>query len=211
MLPFRTSLRGPATQPTDANYKDIVEEALDLFRGNVFFANFEVKGPADRLLVVLILYISRCLKDIEKCSSAAEANRVLYVTNAKKMITPGSPGYSLNRILFAPKNDQEKQMYHDYMDQIRVELSRRLVDRVFKDGEWSKKWWMTFLKRDFMNLEISLLCIVCCIEMNCGKMRNVLCVCVCKYLRYGSRWVFILMCIILSFAEIRQELIGVLF
>ena len=70
MLPFRTSLRGPATQPTDgrgkvqyliflANYKDLVEEALDLFRGNVFFANFEVKGPADRLLVVLILYISR--------------------------------------------------------------------------------------------------------------------------------------------------------
>ena len=32
----------------------------------------------------------------------------------------------------------------------------------FKDGEWSKKWWMTFLKRDFMNLEISLLCFVCC-------------------------------------------------
>ena len=70
MLPFRTSFRGPASQPTDgslpsfptnhlANYKDIVEEALDLFRGNVFFANFEVKGPADRLLVVLILYISR--------------------------------------------------------------------------------------------------------------------------------------------------------
>lgn len=70
---------------------------------------------------------------------------------------------------------------------------------------------MTFLKRDFMNLEISLLCIVCCIEMNCVKMRNVLRVCVCKYLRYGSRWVFILMCIILSFAAICQELIGVLF
>lgn len=34
---------------------------------------------------------------------------MLYVTNAKKMITPGSPGYSLNRILFAPKNDQEKR------------------------------------------------------------------------------------------------------
>ena len=31
-----------------------MEEALD-----VFFANFEIKGPADRLLVVLILYISR--------------------------------------------------------------------------------------------------------------------------------------------------------
>lgn len=36
-----------------------MEEALELFRGDVFFANFEIKGPADRLLVVLILYISR--------------------------------------------------------------------------------------------------------------------------------------------------------
>ena len=43
-------------------YVDIVEEALNLFRGNVYFANFEIHGPADRLLVVLILYISRvCL------------------------------------------------------------------------------------------------------------------------------------------------------
>ena len=41
------------------SYVDIVDEALNLFRGDVFFANFEIHGPADRLLVVLILYISR--------------------------------------------------------------------------------------------------------------------------------------------------------
>ena len=70
MLPFRSSVRGTAPVSTSgtlyflgdnviADYKDIVDEALDLFRGNVYFANFEIKGPADRLLVVLILYISR--------------------------------------------------------------------------------------------------------------------------------------------------------
>lgn len=26
----------------------------------------------------------------------------------------------------------------------------------FRDGDWSRKWWMTFLKRDFMNLELTL-------------------------------------------------------
>lgn len=36
------------------------------------------------------------------------ATRTLYLTNAKKMHTPGSPGYVLNRILFAPKSEQEK-------------------------------------------------------------------------------------------------------
>jgi singapore isolate B (sub-type 7) whole genome shotgun sequence assembly, scaffold_15 len=58
------------------------------------------------------------LKDIEKCKTAEEgfyvgcssflATRALYLTNAKKMHTPGSPGYSLNRLLFPPKNEQEK-------------------------------------------------------------------------------------------------------
>ena len=42
-----------------ADYEDIIDEALFLFRGDVYFANFEIRGPADRLLVVLILYISR--------------------------------------------------------------------------------------------------------------------------------------------------------
>ncbi|KNB45571.1 hypothetical protein JH06_2431 [Blastocystis sp. subtype 4] len=158
MLPFRSSVRGTAPVPTSgtlyflgdnviADYKDIVDEALDLFRGNVYFANFEIKGPADRLL---------CLKDIEKCKTAEEATRALYLTNAKKMHTPGSPGYSLNRLLFPPKNEQEKTMYHAYMDQIRIELSKRLVERVYREGDWSRKWWMTFLKRDFMNLELTL-------------------------------------------------------
>ena len=47
------------------------------------------------------------------------------------------------------------------MDQIRAELSQRLVERVFREGEWSKKWWMTFVKRNFMNLELSLVFYVC--------------------------------------------------
>ena len=42
------------------------------------------------------------------------------------------------------------------MDQMRAELSQRLVERVYRDGEWSKKWWMTFSKRNFMNLELTL-------------------------------------------------------
>ena len=26
----------------------------------------------------------------------------------------------------------------------------------YHEGDWSRKWWMTFLKRDFMNLELTL-------------------------------------------------------
>lgn len=113
----------------------------------------------------IVLQKVRIMRDVDFV-----ATRVLYVTNAKKMHTPGSPGYSLNRLLFPPKNEQEKRIlfvlcslehYHNYMDQIRGELSQRLVERVFREGEWSKKWWMTFVKRNFMNLELSLVYSVC--------------------------------------------------
>jgi actin related protein 2/3 complex subunit 3 len=42
----------------DPEQGDIIDETLDLFRANSLFRNFEIKGPADRLLIILILYIS---------------------------------------------------------------------------------------------------------------------------------------------------------
>ena len=51
-------IQSPLAVPEQA---DIIDETLDLFRANSLFRNFEIKGPADRLLIVLILFISDCL------------------------------------------------------------------------------------------------------------------------------------------------------
>jgi actin related protein 2/3 complex subunit 3 len=48
----------------DPDVADIIDETLDLFRANSLFRNFEIKGPADRTLIVLILFISDCLSKI---------------------------------------------------------------------------------------------------------------------------------------------------
>jgi len=75
ILPIKTRIRGPAqsvrsilqlylqanthitirTTSADPEQADIVDETLDLFRANSLFRNFEIKGPADRLLILLIL------------------------------------------------------------------------------------------------------------------------------------------------------------
>lgn len=74
MLPLRTRTRGPAQQlpglsppdtplsidPSHTSY-DPVDEVLSLFRANAFFRNFEIHGPADRLLIYGILYTSSLL------------------------------------------------------------------------------------------------------------------------------------------------------
>ena len=77
LLPLRTKVRGPAyTLPLDASIPaylspepdsesyDVLDEVLSLFRANTFFRNFEIQGPADRLLIYGILWISECLTKI---------------------------------------------------------------------------------------------------------------------------------------------------
>lgn len=50
------------TFSSTAGDMDIVDEAIAFFRANVLFRNFEITGPADKLLVYLTLYISSCLQ-----------------------------------------------------------------------------------------------------------------------------------------------------
>lgn len=77
LLPLRTRVRGPAyTLPADpslpahlspepdAESYDALDEVLSLFRANTFFRNFEIQGPADRLLIYGILWVSECLGKI---------------------------------------------------------------------------------------------------------------------------------------------------
>jgi ARP2/3 complex ARPC3 (21 kDa) subunit len=89
LLPLRTRTRGPAyTLPPlpagtsdldidpDSESYDPLDEVLSLFRANTFFRNFEIKGPADRLLIYGILFVSECLTKIKPTMGAREAEKV---------------------------------------------------------------------------------------------------------------------------------------
>jgi actin related protein 2/3 complex subunit 3 len=79
LLPLRTRTRGPAyalpsldasippsqsPEPDSESY-DALDEVLSLFRANTFFRNFEIQGPADRLLIYGILFVSECLTKVK--------------------------------------------------------------------------------------------------------------------------------------------------
>ncbi len=58
IFPLKTRARGPAPLlDASSEHEDIVEEALRLFRANVLFRNFELKGGADKVLIYLTLFI----------------------------------------------------------------------------------------------------------------------------------------------------------
>jgi hypothetical protein len=86
---LRTRTRGPSyvlpalpagtsdldIDPNSESY-DILDEVLSLFRANTFFRNFEIKGPADRLLIYGILFVSECLAKIKPNMSSRDAEKV---------------------------------------------------------------------------------------------------------------------------------------
>ena len=89
LLPLRTRTRGPAQQlpplsgdvtelSIDATHEsyDPLDEILALFRANTFFRNFEIKGPADRVLIYGILYVSEVLSKVKPNVGKRDAEKV---------------------------------------------------------------------------------------------------------------------------------------
>lgn len=83
----------------DPNEADILDETLDLFRANSLFRNFEIKGPADRLLIILILFISDCLAKIGTARTVPaqlEASKTLNTLAVDNFAIPGDAAFPLN-------------------------------------------------------------------------------------------------------------------
>lgn len=93
LLPLRTRTRGPAQQlpplsgddtelSIDASNEsyDPLDEILSLFRANTFFRNFEVKGPADRVLIYGTLFVSEALAKIKPTMGKRDAEKVRTAT-----------------------------------------------------------------------------------------------------------------------------------
>jgi actin related protein 2/3 complex subunit 3 len=78
---------------------DIVDETLDLFRANSLFRNFEIKGPGDRLLIILILFISDCLAKLGGARAPPtqiEATKTLNTLAVDNFPVPGDANFPLN-------------------------------------------------------------------------------------------------------------------
>ena len=91
----------------DPNALDIIDETLDLFRANSLFRNFEIKGPADRLLIILILFISDCLAKItlpRVPPNQLEATKSLNTLAVDNFALPGDANFPLNAHYSPPAN-----------------------------------------------------------------------------------------------------------
>lgn len=98
-LPRRVKCLLTIAIEADPSQSDIIDETLDLFRANSLFRNFEIKGPADRLLIVLILFISDCLAKISAARTPPtqiECTKLLNTLAVDSFAIPGDAGFPLN-------------------------------------------------------------------------------------------------------------------
>lgn len=123
-----------------------------MFRANSFFKNFEIKGPADRVLIYGILFVSDCLTKLTAATSASEAHKVLTNLSLDNFAIPGDGNFPLNSLYQPPRDRSEYDLLKGYLTQFRQELSARLIARVYEnDSTRPSKYWLAFTRRRFMN------------------------------------------------------------
>jgi len=103
VLPLRTKVKGPAWSTEEV---DVIDEALKYFRANIFFKNYQLQGrflktnwiigPADAVIIYLTLFITHCLKLVEKENNVTEAKKKLLDSSREPVARPnGSSHFSL--------------------------------------------------------------------------------------------------------------------
>lgn len=159
-LPVKRS-KEPISEPKNASelpeFSSIVDEALYLFRANIFFKNFEIKGPADRTLLYALLFIQENLSQIAQMAangkSRKEMEKVLLINaSGSNFPIPGDSSFNLSAIFPNPKDRNESEALRQYLTELRVELVHGLLDKLFSESqEVADKWWLSLSKRKFMN------------------------------------------------------------
>ena len=145
LLPLNTKFKGPA--PPGNGAADIIEETLQYFKANVFFKNYEIKTPADRILIYLTLYVTECLKKLQKIATKEEAKKEMATLAILNFDIPGDAKFPLNALYGKPQDKNESDQVRAYFTQLRQELGQRLVEKVYDPAtNRPSKWWICFIK-----------------------------------------------------------------
>ncbi|KAG4099607.1 ARP2/3 complex 21 kDa subunit [Neocallimastix lanati (nom. inval.)] len=159
LLPIKSKYKGPAPIETNTQVEDIIDEAINLYRANCLFKNFEFKGTADRVLVYLIVYISECLSKLSQKSplpNKIEGYKILNSLALQNFSVPGDPNFPLNAFFEAPTDRNQAELMKQYISQLRQEMSVRITEKIYNEDSTPSKWWMCFSKRKFMGITKSL-------------------------------------------------------
>lgn len=119
----------------------------------MLFRNYEVKGPGDRVIIYLTLYISKCLSKLRPTMGKGDAEKAMYQLAIENFSIPGDRNFALAGFVKAAANRGETDQVRQYLQQLRQECGLRLMAKVYQhDTSAPSKWWVAaFTKRKFLD------------------------------------------------------------
>lgn len=154
ILPLKTKIRGNAP-PCKSDQKDIVDEAIEFFRANIFFKAYKHKSGADLTLCYLTIFISELIRHFAKnAKNVGDARKVVTQISLKQDFkVPGDSGFCLGGFFSAPANKQDSVNIKDWLNQVRQEMCARIIDILYLPDGSPNKWWFQFQKKKFLAIE----------------------------------------------------------
>eukprot|EP00477_Mikrocytos_mackini_P000253 GAHX01000267.1.p1 GENE.GAHX01000267.1~~GAHX01000267.1.p1 ORF type:complete len:212 (-),score=34.56 GAHX01000267.1:30-644(-) len=146
---------------TDPAKMDIIDEAIKLFRANIFVQSFRVKNQADRLIAYLTCFINHLIKHIKNnmdsklMVSKKDVKSVIQKLYGRTEAIPGENNFPLNSIFLSDDNisNSQKEELRTYFKVLKIETANRIIERMF-EREDEIKHWLQFSFKDFMNINL---------------------------------------------------------
>lgn len=150
MIPI-TYIYSPCTEEKS---KDIIAEAIEFFRANVLFRSYIPEGGADLVLCYLTVYIGELIRHLKASKTLADAKKnVISVSLSQSFALPGDSGFCFSGFCGAPQSKAESDQIRQYLYHIRQETAARILDTIYNPDGTQNKWWFSFQKRKFMNID----------------------------------------------------------
>lgn len=133
---------------------DIIDEALMYFRANVLFKNFPIKSDADKLLIYISVFISKCLEvALSTGNDYEKAKNYMKILIDDCEWSPNLKSHFLNNLLNVQQNEiNELQVF---LKGIRKETVMRLI-YILYDSESKTldlKYWMGYARKKFLGYD----------------------------------------------------------
>ena len=133
---------------------DIIDEALIYFRANVLFRNFPVKSDADKLLIYITVFISKCLEvALSAGNDFDKAKNYMKILIDDCEWSPTLKSHFLNNLLNVQQNEvSELQVF---LKGIRKETVMRLIYLLY-DSETKTldlKYWLGYGRKKFLGYD----------------------------------------------------------
>jgi actin related protein 2/3 complex subunit 3 len=134
--------------------QDIIEEALIYFRANTLFKNFQILGDADKLLIYITVFISKCLEVISLDPEEKKATANLNSLISEAEWYPNKPNYFFNNLVTLVNS--EVADLQSYLKSIRKETVYRLMYLLYgsEAGTMDLKYWLSFSRKKFLGYDI---------------------------------------------------------